>query len=148
MTRSAAFLGGVGLFLSASAGLASSPGQHLSGVAGIPVEGHEIVAIFDVQGSKHIDWKTVEARFPAEDIRVRLGRPLDSGTICRIKELVRDVLAEKGFTSPEVTHDTIPLPPNRFSPNALRLTIHIVDGPRSRAIKRSGFLSPSQRCSR
>ena len=59
---------------------------------------------------------------------------------------------DKGFSDPEVTHDVVPLPPKRFAPNAVRLTISVIEGPRSKAgkSKRSGklLLTPSQRCDR
>ena len=150
MIRSAPLIGGVAWLLTVATVVAIRPSQQPSGVAGVPVEGHEIVAIFDFHGIRQLDWKRVEARFPAEDIRIRLGRPLDSNTICRVKELVRDAMAEKGFPNAEVTHDVIPLPQNRFGANAVKVTLNITDGERSRAVKTPmiPLLSTSQRCAR
>lgn len=137
-------------FVISSVVLVSGTGQELSGVAGLPVEGHEVIAVFQVQGSKHFNPKRARDRFQAEGIIVRLGRPIDGGTICQIKEVVRDLMTEKGFPNAEVTHDLVPLPPKRFHPNAVRLTISIIEGRRSTAHNTSMKhpLTPFERCQR
>ena len=140
----------VPFLLSSSAVLASQTGQRPAGVAGLPVEGHEVVAVFEIEGSKHFDLKKAEDRFPDEGIHVRMGRPIDGGTLCRIREVVRDVMAEKGFPDAKITHDLARLPPKRFGPNAVRLTITITEGTRSTAGNASSKrpLTPSERCDR
>jgi hypothetical protein len=150
MIGSFRLLSGVAFAISSSVVLASHTGQQLSGVAGLPVEGHEIVAVFQIQGSKHFNLKRAQDRFQAEGINVRLGRPIDGGTICQIKEVVRDVMADKGFPNAEVTHDLVPLPPKRFSPNAVRLTISIIEGRRltTHHTSRKHPMTPFERCQR
>jgi hypothetical protein len=149
MIGSSSLLCGVAFLFSLSVVLPSHAGQKPAGVAGRPVEGHEIIAVFEIQGSKHFDLKKAADRFPTEGINVRLGRPIDGGTLCRIREVVRYVMAEKGFTNAEVRHDLAPLP-ERFGPKAMRLTIRIVEGPRATARNTSTKhpLTPSERCDR
>jgi hypothetical protein len=136
----------VALLASFSA-LASHPGQELSGVAGLPVEGHRIVAVVQVRGSKHLDFKKARERFPDEGVSLHLGRPIVGGTICRLKEVIRDMMAEKGFANAQVTHELVPLPPKRYQPNAVRLTVTIVEGQRSNT-RRKLPLTPAERCER
>ena len=65
------------------------------------------------------------------------------GTLCRFKEVLRDVMSEKGFLGVEITHDTRPTYGNR---QHLTLKFTIVEGKRSRPAP--PLLSPAQRCMR
>jgi hypothetical protein len=46
-------------------------------------------------------------RFRSNGADLRLGLPLDTQTLCRFKEVLRDVMREKGFLE-GVTHGTRP----------------------------------------
>lgn len=122
-------------------------GQHPSGVAGLPVEGHQIIGAFQVRGSEHLDMDRVRVRYPQEGILLRLGRPIESVTICRIRETIRDVMAERGFPDAVVTHELAPYPPGHDM-NAVRLVITVEEGRRStgREGRQVPPLTPSQRC--
>jgi outer membrane protein assembly factor BamA len=125
--------------------------QHgeLSGIRGLPVEGHDIVAGVEIVGTKHLRepyFQKLRERFRSNGADLRLGLPLETQTLCRFKEVLRDVMREKGFLDAEVTHDTQPTYGN---PRHLTLKFRIIEGKRSRPIARAAPLpSPAQRCSR
>lgn len=134
------------LVLSSAAVLLAAQGGRLSGVAGLPVEGHEVVGAVQVRGSEHFDMKRLQARLPEEGVLLRLGRPLDTTSICRIRETIRDQMADKGFPEAVVTHEWSPYPPGREH-NAMRLVFTIAEGKRaSRNERRSPALRPAERC--
>ena len=123
----------------------------LSGIHGIPVEGHDIVAGVEIIGTKELDlsrsgWDKLRERLRAHGADLRLGWPLESQTLCRFKEVVRDVMSEKGFLDVEISHDTRPTYGNR---RHLTLKFTIVEGKRSRRTPpAASLLSPAQRCIR
>ena len=116
----------------------------LTGIQGLPVEGHDIVAGIEIVGTKNIDRPRLRERLRAHGAELRLGWPLESQTLCRFKEVLRDLLAEKGFVDAEVTHDTRPTQGNS---RHLTLKFTIDEGNRGRPSP-SPLLSPAQRCSR
>ncbi len=123
----------------------------LSGIHGIPVEGHNIVAGIEITGTKHLDlsrsgWEKFGQRLKANGAELRLGWPLESQTLCRFKEILRDVLGEKGFLEPEIDLDTRPTYGNR---RHLTLKFTIVEGERTRRTAPAApRLSAAQRCMR
>ncbi len=120
--------------------------RQLTGVHGLPVEGHDIVAGIEILGTKQIDYPEIRARLRGNGADLRLGLPLQSQMLCRFKEVLRDVMSEKGFLDAEITHDTRPTYGN---PRYLTLTLTITEGKRSRPIAPMPLSpSPAQRCSR
>jgi outer membrane protein assembly factor BamA len=125
--------------------------RDLSGIHGIPVEGHDIVAGVEIVGTKQLDlsrsgWHKLDERLRANGAQLRLGWPLESQTLCRFKEVVRDVMSEKGFPDVAITHDSRPTQGNR---RHLTLKFTIEEGPRSRGTATGAPpLSPAQRCMR
>ena len=125
--------------------------RELSGINGIPVEGHDIVASIEFVGTNRLDASPSERRRFNERLRangaeLRLGWPLESQTLCRFKEVVRDVLGEEGFLDAEITHDTNPTRGNR---RHLALRFAIVEGKRSHQTQLvAARFSPAQRCMR
>lgn len=126
--------------------LAKLHGQHPSGVAGLPVEGHHIIGAFQVRGSEHVDMDRVRARYQQEGVLLRLGRPIEGVTICRIREIIRDVMADRGFPDAVVTHHLAPYPPG--GDNTFRLVITVEEGRRSTGGqgRRLPRLTPAHRC--
>ena len=119
--------------------------HELSGIHGIPVEGHDIVAGIEIKGTKELDMSPsgghkLRERLRANGAELRLGWPLESQTLCRFKEVLRDVMSEKGFLDVEITHDTRPTYGNR---QHLTLQFTIVEGKRSRPA--APLLSPAER---
>ena len=118
----------------------------LSGIRGVPVEGHDIVAGIEIVGTTHIDSSKIRQRLRSNGAELRLGLPLESQTLCRFKEVLRDVMSDKGFLDADITHDTRPTFRNR---QHLTLTFTIVEGTRSRPVSRTAaLLTPAQRCLR
>jgi hypothetical protein len=116
-----------------------------SGIHGLPVEGHEIVAGIQIVGTTRIDSRELPERLRQHGAELRLGWPIESQTLCRYKEVLRDVLAEKGFLDAEVTHDTRPTFGNS---RHLTLTFTIEEGTRARPIRASASVPPAERCLR
>jgi hypothetical protein len=127
----------------------SQQDRELTGIRGLPVEGHDIVAGVEIVGTKRFRepaFQKLRERLRANGADLRLGLPLESQTLCRFKEVLRDVMSENGFHDAEVRHDTRPTYGN---PRHLTLTFTITEGKRSRPIARAASLpSPAQRCSR
>jgi outer membrane protein assembly factor BamA len=120
--------------------------RELTGIHGLPVEGHDIVAGVEILGTKQIDYPRIRERLRANGADLRLGLPLETQMLCRFKEVLRDVMREKGFLDAEVRHDTQPTYGN---PRDLTLKFTITEGKRSRRVDRAApLLSPAQRCSR
>jgi outer membrane protein assembly factor BamA len=117
-----------------------------SGIGGLPVEGHDIVGAVVIVGTRQIDVQKMRERLRANGAELRLGRPLETQTLCRFVEVLRDAMREKGFPGAEITHETGPTYGNR---RHLTLTFTIVEGTRTRGVAApEGPLSPAQRCSR
>jgi outer membrane protein assembly factor BamA len=140
-----------GMLLADSIVLGRQRDRELSGINGIPVEGHDIVASIEFVGTKKLDLSPSDRRRFNERLRangaeLRLGWPLESQTLCRFKEVVRDVLGEEGFLDAEITHDTNPTRGNR---RHLALKFSIAEGQRSHhtQLVETRF-SPAQRCMR
>jgi hypothetical protein len=120
--------------------------RQLSGIRGLPVEGHDIVAGVEIVGTKQIDFPKIGERLRSNGAALRLGLPLETQTLCRFKEVLRDVMNEKGFLDAEITHDTRP---TYGDPRHLTIKFRITEGKRSRSVDRGAPLSsPAQRCSR
>jgi hypothetical protein len=150
-TRSAAVGVSAYVLLAGSLVFGRHQDRDLSGIHGIPVEGHDIVAGIEIVGTKQLDlsrsgWDKLTKRLRANGAHLQLGWPLESQTLCRFKEVVRDVMSEKGFLDVEITHDTRPTYGNR---RHLTLKFTIVEGKRIRRGAPTGpVLSPAERCMR
>jgi len=125
--------------------------RDLSGIHGIPVEGHDIVAGVEIVGTKQLDlsragWEKLTERLRANGAHLRVGLPLQHQTLCLFKEVVGDVMSEKGFVDADITHDTRPTYGNG---RHLTLKFTIVEGKRSRpAAPGAPPSSPAERCLR
>jgi hypothetical protein len=121
----------------------------LTGIRGLPVEGHELVAGVEIVGTKVFrepDFQKMRERFRSNGADLQLGLPLESQTLCRFTEVLRDVMMEKGFSDSAITHDARP---TFGDPRQLTLTFTVIEGKRSRrTASAAALLSPAQRCSR
>jgi len=136
------------LLLAVSVVFARAQDHELSGIQGIPVEGHDIVAGIEIRGTKELllsgsGWRKLRERLRANGAELLLGWPLETQTLCRFQEVVRDVLNEKGFLAVEISHEARPTYGN---PQHLTLQFTIVEGKRSRPA--APVLSPAERCMR
>ena len=133
-TKSALFGVSACMLLAGSIVFGRQQDPELSGIHGIPVEGHTIVGAIKFIGTKQLDlsrsgWDKFRERLRANGAELRLGWPLESQTLCRFKEVVRDVMNEKGFLDVEISHDEKPTYGNR---RHVTLVFTIVEGARSR----------------
>jgi hypothetical protein len=150
-TKSTVFGVSACMLLVVSIVFARQQDHELSGIHGIPVEGHDIVAGIHIIGTKEIllsgsGWRKLHERLQANGADLRLGWPLESQTLCRFKEVVLDVMNEKGFLDAQISHDVRPTYGN---PRDLTLEFTIVEGKRSRRTAvGASLLSPAQRCMR
>jgi outer membrane protein assembly factor BamA len=134
------------VLLAGSITLGRQQDRHLTGVRGLPVQGHDIVAGIEFVGTKQIDFPKIRERLRANGADLKLGLPLETQMLCRFKEVLRDVMSEKGFLDAEITHDSRPTHGN---PRDLTLKFTITEGKRSRPIASAAPVpSPAQRCSR
>jgi outer membrane protein assembly factor BamA len=74
-----------------------------------------------------------------------LGLPFETQTLCRFKEVLRDVMREHGYCDAEITHDARP---TYGDPRQLTLKFTITEGKRSRTAPAAPLPSPAERCSR
>jgi outer membrane protein assembly factor BamA len=118
----------------------------LAGIRGVPVEGHEFVGGVEIIGTRHYDYRKLRERLQQNGADLRLGWPLEHQTLCRFKEVLRDVMSEKGYPDAAITHDTRP---TYGDPRQLTLTFTITEGKRSRRTAPAAPLPPpAERCSR
>jgi len=118
----------------------------LAGIHGLPVDGHDTVASVEIIGTKQMHLHKIHERLRSNGADVRLGLPLESQTLCRFKEVLRDVMSEKGFLDAEITYDVRPTFGN---PRDLALKFTITEGPRSpKTAQTLPLLSPAERCLR
>ena len=136
------------MLLAVSIVFARPQDHELSGIQGIPVEGHDIVAGIEIKGTKELllsgsGWRKLRERLRANGAELRLGWPLETQTLCRFQEVVREVMNEKGFLDVEISHEARPTYGN---PQHLTLQFTVVEGKRSRST--APVLSPAERCMR
>jgi hypothetical protein len=140
-----------GCVLLASSILLGRQEGELSGIRGIPVEGHDIVAGIEFVGTKQLNlggtgWPKLRERLQANGADLRLGWPLDGEMLCRFKEVILDVMAEKGFPDATISHKARPTFGN---PQHLTIKFTIIEGKRSRPISQSATrVPPAVRCMR
>jgi hypothetical protein len=77
---------------------------------------------------------------------LRLGLPLESPTLCRFREVLRDLLREKGYPDAEITHERKPTYGN---PRDVTLVFTVTEGKRTGRRHVTGpWPTPAERCSR
>ena len=128
--------------------LVAKQDSRLAGIRGLPVEGHDVIAVIDIVGTKQLlepYSQKIRGRLQANGADLQLGLPIESQTLCRFKEVLLDVMSEKGFPDAEITHETRP---TYGDPRQLTWTFTITEGKRSRSAPRAPLLTPAERCSR
>jgi outer membrane protein assembly factor BamA len=134
-------------FLALAVALRAQQGE-LSGIRGQPVEGHDVIASIEIVGTDHFrfpGFNKMRERFRSNGAELRLGLPLESQTLCRFKEVLRDVLSEKGYPDAGITLDTKPTYGDRTQ---LTLMFTVTQGKRSRRTATTPVPTPAERCSR
>lgn len=144
-TRRTAFCVSACLLLAFTVASTGQQGE-LSGIRGLPVEGHDVVAAIEIVGTNHVSgFQNMRERFRSNGAELRLGLPLESQTLCRFKEVLRDLLREKGYPDAEIALDMKPTWGDRTQ---LTLLFTVTEGKRSRRTATAPVPTPAERCSR
>ena len=92
------------------------------------MEERERVKIVTYEGIKPIgDRAKVDEQLRARTIELRLDSFLDNGTIRRVETVLREMMAEKGFTNAMVTHTVTPV---AGGPKLVNVTFNVTEGPK------------------
>jgi len=92
------------------------------------MEERERVKIVTYEGIKPIgDRAKVDEQLRARTIELRLDSFLDNGTIRRVETVLREMMAEKGFTNADVNHTVTPV---AGGPKLVNVTFTVKEGPK------------------
>ena len=93
------------------------------------MEERERVKIVNYEGSKNIDRTKIAEQLKEKGIELRLDSFLDENTLHRVDAVLKDMMAEKGFTNAIVTHQTTAV---AGGPKLVNVTFNIGEGPKLR----------------
>ena len=79
------------------------------------------------EGSKQIDRTKIDEQLRERGIELRLDSFLDDGVIRRIKTVLREMMAEKGFTNARGDHKITPV---AGGPKLVNVTFNVSEGPK------------------
>jgi outer membrane protein insertion porin family len=91
------------------------------------MEERERVKIVNYEGSKQIDRTKIEEQLRERGIELRLDSFVDEAVIRRIKTVLREMMAEKGFTNAEVEHKVTAV---AGGPKLVNVTFNVSEGPK------------------
>ena len=91
------------------------------------MEERERVKIVNYEGTKKIERADIDEQLRARAIELRLDSFVDNGTIRRIETVLREMMAEKGFTNAEISHKVTPV---AGGPKLVNVTFTIGEGPK------------------
>ena len=91
------------------------------------MEERERIKIVSYEGTKKIERGDIDEQLRARAIELRLDSFVDNGTIRRIETVLREMMAEKGFTNAEISHEVTPL---AGGPKLVNVTFTIGEGPK------------------
>jgi outer membrane protein insertion porin family len=91
------------------------------------MEERERVKIVNYEGTKEIDRTKIDEQLRARSIELRLDSFLDQNVIRRVETVLREMMAEKGFTNAEVSHTRMAV---AGGPKLINVTFQINDGPK------------------
>src|SRR4029453_12920643 len=109
-----------------------------NGTVGVMVvyrmEERERVKIVDYRNTKGdsisiIKRSDIDEKLREKNIEVRLDSFLDEGSIRRVEGVLREMMAEKGFTNAEISHKVSPV---AGGPKLVNVTFNISEGPKLR----------------
>ena len=91
------------------------------------IEERERVKIVNYEGTTRIDRADIDEQLRARGIELRLDTFVDNGMIRRIETVLRDMMANEGFTDAEVSHQVTEV---AGGPKLVNVTFTIGDGPK------------------
>jgi outer membrane protein insertion porin family len=93
------------------------------------MEERERVKNVTYEGTKNIDRTKITEQLKERGIELRLDSFLDENTLHRVDAVLQDMMAEKGFTNAEISHQTTPV---AGGPKLVNIAFNISDGPKLR----------------
>ena len=90
------------------------------------MEERERVKIVNYEGEE-VDRAKIEEQLSERGIELRLDSFLDDGVIRQIKTVLRDLMAEEGFTDPVIDHTVTPV---AGGPKLVNVTFNVAEGPK------------------
>jgi outer membrane protein insertion porin family len=90
------------------------------------MEERQRVKIVDYVGAKHLEQSKIDEKLKEENSEVRLDTFIDPGTIRKVKKVLLDMLAEKGYQFASVTPEVKPIAGGTKTVN---LTFMVDEGP-------------------
>ena len=91
------------------------------------MEERERVKIVNYDGTTRIDRADIDEQLRARGIELRLNTFLDNGTVRRIETVLREMMAEEGYTDAEISHEVVEV---AGGPKLVNVTFTIGDGPK------------------
>jgi outer membrane protein insertion porin family len=91
------------------------------------MEERQRVKIVDYEGSRSLEQTKIDEKLKEENAQIRLDSFIDPGMIKKVKGIVLDMLAEKGYQYATVTPEVKQLP---GGPKLVNLTFHVKEGPK------------------
>jgi outer membrane protein insertion porin family len=91
------------------------------------MEERQRVKIVSYDGTSEIDRAAIDEQLRARGIEIRLDSFVDDGMIRRVETVLRDMMAEKGFTDAEVSHKVTEM---AGGPKLVNVTFQIGEGPK------------------
>ena len=107
------------------------------------------LAALNFEGTEQVKPDAIIARLRAHNIAIRLDQPMARFTTCLVKEVIRDLMAERGFVNADVSHRMEFV--GKGEAAATKLTFDIRDGRRAQRVSAADIEkgpSPRQRCLR
>src|SRR5438552_5207030 len=93
------------------------------------MEERERVKIVNYEGSKNIDRTKIAEQLKEKGIELRLDSFLDENILHRVDNVLKEMMAEKGFTNAVITHKTTAV---AGGPKLVNVTFDIGEGPKLR----------------
>ncbi len=90
------------------------------------LEERQRVKIVDYQGIKHVERSKIDEKLKEESATIRLDSFIDPGMVRKVKKIVLDLLAEKGYQFATVAPSITSLP---GGPKLVNLTFTVDEGP-------------------
>jgi outer membrane protein insertion porin family len=100
------------------------------------MEERERIKIVNYSGSKQFEQTKLEEKMREQGVAIRLDSFVDDGQIRRVKTMIRELLAEKGYQDVSIEHQVKPV---EGGPKLVNLTFVINEGPKIR-IERVDFV--------
>ena len=91
------------------------------------MEERERVKVVNYEGTKEIDRTKIDEQLRMRGIEMRLDSFRDPAAIRRVETVLREMMAEKGFTNADVKHTVTAV---AGGPKLVNVTFHIGDGPK------------------